>query len=99
LTEWKFAQRNENERLAQVHYFSMIKVQGDQQVEFGIKVYEYFTPADPSMPYFAVADKKVNQSAGGYTPTGWGHSLLEALSACMASIRRFPYDPGAAPGS
>jgi hypothetical protein len=98
LTEWKFAQRSEGERLAHVQYFSMIKVQDDQQIEFAIKVYEYLTPADPSMRFFAVADKRVNQSAGGYTPTGWGNSLLDALSSCMASIRRFPYDPDPAPG-
>ena len=95
MTDWKFAQRNPAERLALVHHFSMLKLQGDQEIEFIITVREYVTPKDPSMLFFATADKETNQRTAPYTPCGWGRTLLEALSACMESVRRFPYEPEA----
>jgi hypothetical protein len=97
LTEWKFAQRDAAERLAHVHHFSMLKLQAGREIEFGIRVYEYVTPMDPSMPFFAIADKQTNQAAAPYTPSGWGPTLLEAVSCCMANVRRFPYEPDAVP--
>ena len=95
MTDWKFAQRNPAERLALVHQFSMLKLQADQEIEFIITVREYVTPKDPSMLFFATTDKQTNQRTAPYTPCGWGRTLLEALSACMESVRRFPYEPEA----
>jgi hypothetical protein len=93
MTEWRFAQADPAEELAHVHFFSMKKRCGGEDVEFRITVREYITPKDPSMPFFAEADKQVNQRGAPYTPCGWGNTLLAALSECMAAIRRFPYEP------
>lgn len=93
MTDWKFAEVDPAEELAQVHYFSMKKTQGEDEVEFLISVREFVTPKDPSMLFFAEADKQTNQRAAPYTPRGWGRTLLEALAACMAEVRRFPYEP------
>ncbi len=93
MAEWKFAQSNPAERLAQLHQFSMLKQQDGIEIEFTIRVYEYLNPPDPNMPFFAVADKQTNQATAPFLPTGWGRSLLEALSACMRNVHRFPYQP------
>jgi hypothetical protein len=93
MTDWKFAQRDPAEELALLHHFSVKKNQGEQDIEFVITVREYVTPKDPGMPFFAQADKQTNQKVAPYTPTGWGHSVLEALGNCMDEIRRFPYEP------
>ena len=45
-----------------------------------------------SMRFFAEADKQTNQSVAAYTPTGWGSTLLKALSECVQAIHRFPYE-------
>jgi hypothetical protein len=92
LDDWKFAQREDSERLAKVHYFSMQKQQGSDEIEFVITVREYVKPKDPSILFFAQADKETNQKTAPYKPCGWGRSLLEALSKCMDEIRRFPYE-------
>ena len=93
MTDWRFAQRDPAERLAQLHYFSMIKHHGDGEIEFIITVREYITPRDPSMPFFATADRQLNQRTAPFTPFGWGRTLLEALANCMDAVRRFPYEP------
>ena len=92
MTEWKFAHAEPAERFAQLHYFSMVQKHGDQQVEFIITVKEYVTPEDPAVIFFATADKQTNQKTMPFTPCGWGNSLLKALSECMRSVRRFPYE-------
>ena len=93
MNEWKYAQRDPREELAHLHYFTMQKGEGEHAVDFLITVREYVTPKDPSMPFFAQADKQTNQKSAPYTPSGWGKTLSEALSACMEAIRRFPYEP------
>ena len=95
MSEWKFAQRDPSEELAQLSLFSMQKLQDGKPVEFRITVREYITPRDPAMIYYAEADKQTNQRTAPYTPSGWGRTLLEALSACMEAVRRFPYEPEA----
>ncbi len=93
MNEWKYVQRDPGEELAQLHYFTMRKVQGELAVDFLITVREYVKPKDPSMPFFAQADKQTNQRTAPYTPSGWGQTLSDALSNCMEAIRRFPYEP------
>ncbi len=93
MAEWKFAQRDPAEELAHISYYSMKKQQDGQSVEFTIRVHEYITPRDPAMLFFAQADKQTNQRTAPFTPSGWGRTLLEALSACMEAIHRFPYEP------
>ena len=89
--EWTYAQTDPSEQLAQVHYFSMKKLQPDGEVEFIITVKEFCTPKDPAARFLAQTDKQTNQKVATYTPTGWGTSLLEALSECVKAVNRFPY--------
>ena len=67
-------------------------MQGDREIEFRISVKEFVMPPDPAMRFYAEADKQTNQNTMPYTPTGWGTTLLKALSECMLAIRRFPYE-------
>jgi hypothetical protein len=92
LTEWQFAHADMTERFAQLHHFSMVKVQDGKEIEFVITVKEYVAPTEPTMKFFAVADKQTNQKTLAFTPCGWGGSILKALSECMQAIRRFPYE-------
>lgn len=92
MAEWQFAEADKSEQFAQLHYFSIIKQQGEREVEFIITVKEYVQPMDPAMKFFAVADKQTNQRTLPFTPCGWGNSLLKALSECMQAVRRFPYE-------
>ena len=57
-----------------------------------ITVKEFVTPADPTMLFYATADKQTNQKTAPYTPCGWGETLLVALSECIRAIHRFPYE-------
>jgi hypothetical protein len=69
-----------------------MKKQENGEIEFRIVVKEFIADSDQSMRFFAQADKQTNQSTAPYTPTGWGHDLLKALSECVRNIRRFPYE-------
>lgn len=93
VSDWKFAQKNVSEELAQLHYFSFKKCHKDGDVVFQITVKE-FAASPPGMfaRFFAQADKQVNQGTGPFLPTGWGNSLLDALSDCVRIIREFPYE-------
>ena len=91
MKEWAFAQTDPSEELAELHYFSIKKKHAAGEVEFVITVHEFVTPAEPTMRFFAKADKKTNQKTAPYTPTGWGKTLLEALSECVRAVNRFPY--------
>src|SRR5438270_12413736 len=92
LAEWTFAQSSKDEELAELHFYSVNKRQGDQVIEFRITVKEYATPNRLSMRFYAVADKQTNQKTLPYTPNGWGPTLLEALSGCVKGIQQFPYE-------
>lgn len=88
MSDWSFAQENPADQLCQLHHFAM-KHGG---VEFVITVREYITPPDPSMKFFASADKQTNQRTAAVTPAGWGNTLLAALAECMRAVKRFPYE-------
>jgi hypothetical protein len=62
------------------------------EVEFCITVKEFVTPKEPTMHFFAQADKQTNQKTAPYTPSGWGKTLLEALSECIRAMNKFPYE-------
>jgi hypothetical protein len=80
------------EQLDRLHFFCMKKLQGSDEIEIVITVKETFTPAlGGAMQFFAQADKQTNQTVSPYTPSGWGKTMLEALSACVREISRFPY--------
>ncbi|MGH9659369.1 MAG: hypothetical protein ACRD96_12550 [Bryobacteraceae bacterium] len=88
MKEWTFAQSHKAEQLAQLSYFSVMH----GEVEFIITVKEFVTPTDPAMLFFAQADKQTNQKTVTYTPSGWGRTMLEALSECVKAVYRFPYE-------
>src|SRR5512139_2718829 len=92
MKEWAFAQTNTAEQLAELHLFSMTKVKDGREIEFVITVKEFNTPPEPAMRFWAKADKQTNQKHAPYTPSGWGKTLLEALSECVRAINRFPYE-------
>lgn len=92
MNDWQYAQTDPREQLARLHYFSMKKLQGEEEIEIMITVKETFTPSlGGVMQFFAQADKQTNQKVAPYTPSGWGKTLLEALIACIREINRFPY--------
>ena len=92
MEDWTFAQTDESEKLAKLQHYSITKKQGDQEIEFVITIKEFKSGSDQSMRFFAQADKKTNQKTAPYTPSGWGSNLLQALSACIKEIKRFPYE-------
>jgi hypothetical protein len=93
VTDWKFAQKQASEELAQLYYFTFKKCQGKNEVSFLITVREFAAPPPGQyVRFFAQADKQVNQKLAPFLPSGWGNSLLDALSDCVRTIRQFPCD-------
>jgi hypothetical protein len=92
MSEWTFAQSDSSDELAQLHFFSINKLQDGRVIEFRITVKEYATPNHLSMRFYAEADRQTNQKTAPYTPNGWGQTLLQALSDCVKGIQRFPYE-------
>jgi hypothetical protein len=92
MSEWTFAQSDRSDELAQLHFFSINKLQDGRVIEFRITVKEYATPNHLSMRFYAEADRQTNQKTAPYTPNGWGQTLLQALSDCVKGIQRFPYE-------
>ena len=93
MTDWKFAQKDVCEELALLHHFSFKKRHEGGEVCFVITVKEFAAPPKGQFArFFAQADKHVNQKIAPILPTGWGNSLLDALTACARMIREFPYE-------
>jgi hypothetical protein len=92
MADWTLAQVEASDALTRLHYFTMTKRQGDRGIEFLITVRESVPGADRSMQFLAQADKQTNQKSAPFTPTGWGSTLLEALSQCVREVHRFPYE-------
>lgn len=92
MAEWEYAQRRPEERLSKIEYYTVFSHTSGREVEFRITVHEYVTPKDPAMKFFAQADKQTNQKTMPFTPSGWGTTVLKALSDCLASIHKFPYE-------
>jgi hypothetical protein len=92
MSDWRFAQDDPAEELAQVTYFSMKKRQHGEDVEFTVAVREYVNRNAQNMRFFAQADKEVNQKLGAFLPFGWGETMLGALSECLRSIRTHSYE-------
>ena len=91
MNDWKFAQKSQNEELAQLHTFSFKKCHGVGNTEFLITVREFAAPPPGQhFRFFAQADKQVNQKVAPFLPSGWGNSVLEALNGCTRMIREFP---------
>lgn len=95
MSDWKFAQKDVSEELALLQHFSFKKQQEGGEVRFVITVREFAAPPQGQFArFFAQADKHVNQKIAPILPTGWGNSILDALTACVRMIREFPYEGG-----
>lgn len=93
MSDWRFAQKHIAEELAQLHLFSFKKSEKHREVCFVITVREFAAPPPGQfVRFFAQADKQVNQKLAPFLPSGWGNSLLDALSDCTRTIREFPYE-------
>jgi hypothetical protein len=92
LSDWSFAQHDEAEQLAKLEHFSVIKQTPHGDREILIAVYEYHTPQDPAMKFVARANQSLYQKTAPVVPIGWGNNRLSALSACLAMIRKFPFE-------
>jgi hypothetical protein len=91
--DWQYAQADRAEGLAQVHHFTMNKRQNGKDIPFAIVVKEFaVAPEGQHLRFFAEADKQINQGTAAFVPSGWGDSLLKALSDCMRLIRQFPFE-------
>lgn len=91
MSDWKYAQKHPNEKLALLHFFSVNKHQEDGDYLFRITIQEFVTPEIGSLRFYAEADRQTNQDCAAFTPMGWGNTMLAALSECIANIQRFPY--------
>jgi len=93
MSDWVYLQANPAEELMRLHEFSIVKVQAQGNVTFGITVKEFAVPPPGQrVRFYAEADKAVNQKAAAFVPCGWGESLFSALGDCVRLIRQFPYD-------
>jgi hypothetical protein len=89
MSDWKFIETQPAEQFCRIEYFGVRK----DDLEFVVTVREFHQPPDPAMPFFAQADKQVNQNSAAYTPSGWGSTQNDALWECLKAIRKFPYQP------
>lgn len=90
MSEWRFAQTTPGQKLAELRFFSFVKVEDGREVEFRITVREFAEPKDRNMHYFAEADRMVYQKSAPHRPAGWGPTLLKALGDCVKAIEQFP---------
>ena len=91
MDDWKFAQIDP-EALARLHCFSAKKKHASGEMDVHITVQEFATPNLGALQFFAMADIELNQKAAKLQPSGWGDTLMGALSECMKNIRRFEYE-------
>ncbi len=86
MSEWQFIDTDQAEELAQLHFFSIKK----GNTEFVITVKEYAQRNPQHMRFFAQANKQVNQKTAPFFPFGWGETLIQSLTECIKSIRKYP---------
>ena len=94
MSEWKYAQADPAEALAQLHFFSTKKRHASGEVELRITIKEFVTAEVGDLLFYAEADKELNQKTAPFRPCGWSTTLFGALAECMRNIRRFDYEPG-----
>jgi hypothetical protein len=91
VSDWRFAQKYPSEELAQLHLYSFKKCVTGTEINFTITVREFAAPPPGQhFRYFAQADKLINQKIAPFLASGWGNSILEALTGCTRAIREFP---------
>lgn len=98
MNDWRFAQKDASEQLAELHLFSFKKCVSGVEINFTITVKEFAVPPPGQyFRFFAQADKPINQKIAPFLASGWGNSILEALTGCTRAIREFPCEESEAP--
>jgi hypothetical protein len=92
MADWKFAQKDHSEAVAQLHFFSVIKKHASGDIDVRITVKEFAAPKTRDLQFFASADIELNQKTLKFRPVGWSDTLLGALSECLRNLRRFEYE-------
>jgi hypothetical protein len=92
MSDWKHAQRDPSEALAQLHFFSVKKKHAAGEIEARITVHEFATPEIGALQFFAMADIELNQKTLRFQPSGWSDTLAGAISECLKNLRRFDYE-------
>ena len=92
MSDWKYAQGDPSEALAQLHYFSVKKKHSSGEIEALITVQEFATAEIGALKFLATASIEVNQKTARFRPSGWGDTLTSALSECLKNLRRFEYE-------
>jgi hypothetical protein len=97
VNDWRFAQKDVSEELAELHLYSFKKCVSGVEINFTITVKEFAAPPPGQyFKFFAQADKPINQKIAPFLASGWGNSILEALTGCTRAIREFPCEEGEA---
>jgi hypothetical protein len=92
MSDWKYAQRDPSEALAQLHFFSVRKKCSSGEIEARITVQEFATPEIGALQFFAMADIELNQKTAKFQPSGWSNTLMGALSECLKNLHKFEYE-------
>jgi len=92
MSDWKYAQGDPSEALAQLHFFTVKKKHASGEIETRITVREFATPEIGALQFFAMADIELNQKTAKFQPSGWSNTLMGALSECLKNLRRFEYE-------
>jgi len=92
MSEWKYVQEHPSEALSRLHFFSVRKKHSAGEIETRITVREFATPEIGALQCFAIADIELNQKTAKFQPSGWGDTLMGALSECLKNLRRFEYE-------
>lgn len=88
----KYVQRDSNESLAKLHFFSITKKHATGEIEARITIKEFATPSNTDFAFFAEADIELNQKALRFRPCGWHATMMGALAECLRSLRRFDFE-------
>lgn len=92
MSDWKYVQRDPAEKLARLHFFSVKKRHASGPMDLRITVYEFATPEQPSLQFFAQTDVEFNQATAPFRPFGWSDTLMGALGECLNHVRKFEYE-------
>ena len=92
MSDWKHAQKDKSEALAQLHFFSVKKKHSSGYIDVRITIQEFATPEIGALQFLAKADIELNQKVAAFQPIGWSDTLLGALGECLKNLRRFEYE-------
>jgi hypothetical protein len=92
MNDWKYLQREPEEALARLHFFSVTKKHSFGEIEARITVKEFADPGTRDLQFFAMADIELNQKTLKFQPVGWSETLMGAVAECLRNLRKFDYE-------